>query len=642
MDFSFAGQFRSLINIPAAPETVFAASREVMASLFAPGAVSYRRRIFPDDGQMSIAVVCQRMIPSQASGVAFSVDTMNLRQDTMVIVAAWGQGEAVVEGRIPTDTFIVKKGPEPFILERHVAKKTHGLYPRPTSTGTGAMGGGLGQGSQPAQATAATGGLEVQDIAPERQDIPCLTDETILTLARQVCHLETTSKWPQDVEWAIDNEGALFLLQARSLILNEGSAYDRALPERLAAYSLLSSGQGRVAQQGIGAGPVRIINHPDELADFPEGAVLVSRRDSSRFVEVMAKASAIVTEVGTPVSHMATICREFKVPCLVNVQGVLGKVTDGEVITIDTEDRRIYQGRVEELLAYNASSSMNVMASLEFRLLRRILKKVSVLSLVDPMLREFTVEGCLSYHDILRFNHETAVQTLVEMGKDEQRILSGHLARRLALPIPTGILVIDIGGGLTPEAPANDLPLTAVTSIPFASILKGMLHPGIWHTAPMTVGVRDLMHSMFNPAHDVVNRQYTGHNIAVIGSHYVNLCFRLGYHFNIIDVHCGPVEQNNHIYFRFLGGVTDMTKRSRRSLMISTILTAFDFTVQTRGDLVTARLTHLPVEEMERILDILGRLVGFTRQLDVKMESDERAEEYAEAFLNGDYEIASL
>ena len=84
-----------------------------------------------------------------------------------------------------------------------------------------------------------------------------------------------------------------------------------------------------------------------------------------------------------------------------------------------------------------------------------------------------------------------------------------------------------------------------------------------------------------------------------------------------------------------------MTKRSRRAAMITTILEAFEFNVQTRGDLVTARLSHLPVAELERTLDILGRLVGFTRQLDVRMESDQRAEEYAEAFLNGDYGIVS-
>ena len=81
-----------------------------------------------------------------------------------------------------------------------------------------------------------------------------------------------------------------------------------------------------------------------------------------------------------------------------------------------------------------------------------------------------------------------------------------------------------------------------------------------------------------------------------------------------------------------------MAKRSRRTAMIAMILKEFEFNVQTKGDLVTARLSHIPQSEAERTLDILGRLVGFTRQLDVRMESEEIVQQYAEAFLRGDYE----
>jgi len=97
------------------------------------------------------------------------------------------------------------------------------------------------------------------------------------------------------------------------------------------------------------------------------------------------------------------------------------------------------------------------------------------------------------------------------------------------------------------------------------------------------------------------------------------------------------VERDNHIYFRFLGGATDLAKRSRRAALIATILEAFDFSVRTRGDLVIARASNLAQSEMVRTLDILGRLVGFTRQLDVQMVDDQAVARYAEAFLMGDY-----
>lgn len=614
MDFSFAGQFRTVLNVSANPSAIFQAYLEVAASLFAESAVIYRRGVFPGEGLMTIAAGCQPMVASQASGLLYTVDPADANGERMVIVGAWGQGEAVVEGGVATDSFQLTKGEVPEILERHVVLKSTGRYP------------------------AAGDGFEERPIPLALAGQPCLSEEQIMTLATVAMRIEQAFRRPQDIEWAVDSAGELFILQARPLFIPESAADHQAVAVAVAHLQPLLHG-GRVASLGVGAGPVYRVLNSEDLEAFPDGAVLVARRDSAIFSRVLARAAAIVTEVGTPLSHMATLCREMRVPCLVNVPHLLDKVIDGDEVTVDAENGNIYRGRINELLSLQVSESMDVNASVEFRMLRQIVRATSVLHLVDPLLGEFRAEACQSYHDILRFTHETAVQTLVDMGRDEQRLLGGHMARRLRLPIPTGILVVDIGGGLTPDAPRNDVPLTSIASVPFRAILRGMLYPDIWHNAPMPVGLRDLMHSMFDPAHDLVNRQYTGHNIAIIGDHYVNLCFRLGYHFNIIDAHCDTVEQNNHLYFRFLGGVTDMTKRSRRALMIAIILRAFEFNVQTSGDLVTARLSHLPVAEVERTLDILGRLVGFTRQLDVRMESDARAEEYAEAFLNGDYGI---
>jgi pyruvate,water dikinase len=307
---------------------------------------------------------------------------------------------------------------------------------------------------------------------------------------------------------------------------------------------------------------------------------------------------------------------------------------------VDAEDRRIYRGRVTELLTYQATTTMDLHMAPEFRMLRRILREVSRLHLVDPLMQEFRPEGCRTFHDVLRLIHETAVLHLVELGRDD-RCLPGGLARRLNLPIQAGILAIDIGGGLAPEAPPDQVPFTAIRSIPFRAILQGMLFPGAWHQETMPVTFRDMMHSMMTTPQDTLSGQYTGHNIAIISETYVNLCFRFGYHFNIIDAFCHDVERDNHIYFRFLGGATDIAKRSRRATLIATILAAFDFNIQTKGDLVIARTGNLAQPEMERTLDILGRLIGFTRQLDVQMTNDQTMARYAEAFLMGDYGIVS-
>jgi pyruvate,water dikinase len=616
MELSFAGLFRSVLNVPAETDAIFRAYREVVASLFGPQPVQYRRQLTPGEGPMAIAVGCQRLVDAEVSGVAYSLDPLAPASPAMIITAAWGQGEVVVEGAIPTDSFRLEKSPPFRLLASQAADKKTGRYPAPD------------------------GGLEERSIPAAAQQDLCLTPVQLAEIAARVVHLENLAKRPVDVEWAIDGRGELYIIQARPLVIREQEVGTRALPAVLDAYEQLVSGQGKIAQQGIGAGPVFIVSSQEDLQHFPEGAVLVSRRDSSSFLRVMHRAAAILTEIGTPVSHMATLCREMRVPCLVDVPGILNKVHSGMEVTVDAEDRRIYKGRIPELAAYQAAS-LDLATSKEFRLLRRIIRTVSRLQLLDPLLQEFTPEACQTYHDILRYTHEIAVVKLVDVGRDERCLLRDHLVRRMELPIPAGILVIDIDGGLAPDAPPDQVEFKDVASVPFRAILEGMLYPDVWHRATMPVGFKDLVSSMLNAPPDAVAGQYSGHNIAVVSRDYVNLCFRFGYHFNIIDAHCHDVARDNHIYFRFLGGATDLTKRSRRAKLIALILEAFDFNVRTKGDLVIARAGNMVRSEMERTLDILGRLVGFTRQLDVRLDSDRSVEHYAEAFLLGNYDVIS-
>lgn len=617
MEFSFAGQFQSIINVGSTVDEVFQAYLKVVASLFSMEAVAYCRQVLPKERQMSIAAVCQHMVAARSSGVAFSVDTMAPENETMVIVGAWGQCDAIVEGHTPTDTFIMNKVEPPVVIESTISSKSQGRY------------------------QAESGGLEYRKIENSLREQPCLTDAELVQINRTIRQLELFYKRPQDVEWSIDESGKLFILQARPLIIAQEVFQNRILPEELAGYECIVKGRGRVAQQGIGAGPVMIVSGPSDLDDFPDGAVLVSRTDSSHFVKVMKRAAAIVTETGTPVSHMATLCREMRVPCLVNVENIISLVTNGEEITVDAEDNIIYRGRVKELLTYSSTSTIQINFSYEFLLLRRILKKVATLNLVDPLLQNFTVDGCRTYHDILRFVHETAVMELVSIGRDEGKLLRGRLARRMDLPIPAGILVIDIGGGLREQAPDDGVKFTDIKSSPFRAVLQGMLFPGVWHLGAMKVGMRDLVSSMLSAPNDTLDGRYSGHNIAIISKDYVNLCFRLGYHYNIIDAHCSNNERDNHIYFRFLGGASDITKRTRRAVMIASILEAFDFNVRIKGDMVVARSGNMVFTEMERTLDILGRLVGFTRQLDVRLDNDRIVEQYVEAFLYGNYGLVT-
>ncbi|RUM87256.1 MAG: hypothetical protein DSZ23_06100 [Thermodesulfatator sp.] len=616
MDFSFAGQFDTVLNVRARPNDIFLAYRKVMASLFGKHVIEYRRTVLEGEGQMSIAALCQLMVNARSSGVLFTIDPLDSQSEDIVIVGNWGQGEAVVDGKMPTDTFRVSRKGGLKIVSRQVSRKKEALY------------------------LSAVGGLEKKNVPEELWDKPCLSDEEVIHLAGMGLRLENYFKRPQDVEWVVNLRDELLILQSRGLLLKEQDHIERSLLNLDEKYEIISKGEGLTAQQGIGCGPVKIVRTMKDLEDIPEGAVLVSPRDMSKFVQVMKKVSAIVTEVGTPVSHMATICRELGVPCLVNVKDILSKVHDGMIVTVDAEDQKIYKGKVKELLAYRNSRAMNVFESRDFRLLRRFLNAVAPLNLVDPLIEDFKMENCETYHDILRFIHEKAVQELIALGKDEKRLLKGNITRRLELSIPAGILCVDLGGGISEDAPQDHCELKHITSIPFRALLKGMTAPGVWHTQVMDVSLRDMVSSMINAPTDALDGQYSGHNIAIITREYVNLSLRFGYHFNIVDAYCSDFPRDNHIYFRFLGGATDLTKRSRRARLIAEILRAYDLNVKTKGDVVTARLGNMQRKDMEYILDILGRLIGFTRQLDVHMENDAQIDRYLQAFLNGQYDVS--
>jgi pyruvate,water dikinase len=122
-------------------------------------------------------------------------------------------------------------------------------------------------------------------------------------------------------------------------------------------------------------------------------------------------------------------------------------------------------------------------------------------------------------------------------------------------------------------------------------------------------------------------------NLAIISDRYLNLNLHLGYHFNQVDSYVSETRNDNYIYFRFVGGVTDSIRRSRRARMISTILKKHDFMVEIAGDFIIARLKKF---ERQALLDrhwMLGYLIGFTRQMDVSMRDDSMVEKGVDKFM---------
>ncbi len=607
---SFAGLFDTRVGVR--PEGVPRAYRQVVASLFCAPALVYRKQRALELHELMMAVGCQVLIPAKASGVLYTRDPANVHKEVMLVGALWGLGEPLVGGEATGDTYTISRTPPHRALALKVVRKPRRLVPRPE------------------------GGLKWEDVPPKMQTMGCLGPEELKVLGATGLKLEKHFRRPQDVEWVLDEEGEIWIVQSRPLQL----AADRQdlagdIAEVLRSYPVIFHGKGSVVQGGIAAGRVFVVRTDEDMERFPEGAVLVTRRSSPRLARILRKAAAVLTDLGSPTGHMATIARELRVPTIVGTEVATKLLHTGQEVTVDATQNVVYQGLVKELEYYHLTEE-SFEDMYEYRLLRRILRRIAPLNLIDASSRDFTPANCTTYHDIVRFIHEKAVAELISHhglnGTSPQR------GKRLKCSVPLDIVIIDIGGGLSPDAHGPEVVPSQLRSLPMKAFVEGLARPGFWSTESVPVDFKAFMSSLTRTfSFNVASPSYVGQNLAVISREYANITLRLGYHFTMIDAYITPVANDNHAYFRFLGGVTDMVRRSRRARLLERILTDHDFRVETRGDLVVARIKKLPMEMMLEKMRLLGCLVGFTRQLDVKMVRDEAVEEAVEEF-NGLYE----
>lgn len=608
-ELSFSGLHQSVLNV--LPGQVPEAYKQVLASLYAPEALTYRLEMgmIGEEGVMS--VLCQEMIHSQASGVVQTVFSEDSEPDCMAIYASFGLGRTVVEGRGALDRFVIEKHPPYGIRSQDVPTKDSFVRPAPG------------------------GGEEEITLEESMRNRPSISEETIHTLVKWALTLERYFKRPQEIEWAVDGTGNCWVLQSRNLVIPEFLDNHREdICESCASYPILIMDKGVVAHAGVGCGRVHTVHSNEDMNNFPEGAVLVTPYTAPWLAQIVPKAAAIVAERGSVAGHLSTIAREFRVPTLIGVDDASVILHDGMEITLDTHHRMIYSGEVRELLQYELREQTVFEESPEFRLLRRLLKRVAPLHLIDPQSPEFTPAGCTSVHDMIRFIHEKAVQELIDLSASLHRF-KGIRVRTLISDVPIGLKLLDLGAGIAPEATDDKVRIDEVSSLPLRALWAGISDRNVWSTEPVDVDFKGLMSSLtrnWDATGGGVSS--SGFNLAVINKIYMNLHLRLGYHFNLIDARMDDEPQHNHIYFRFVGGVTDITRRSRRAKVLASILSNYHFNAVTKGDLVVARLLHLPKTEIRERLQIIGALIGFTRQLDIQLRSDQDIPRFVEEFFN--------
>ena len=301
---------------------------------------------------------------------------------------------------------------------------------------------------------------------------------------------------------------------------------------------------------------------------------------------------------------------------------------------MDAERNVVYEGRIKELLHHQLLERASFETTYEFQLLRRLLKRVAPLTLVDPEAPNFTTAGCRTLHDVLRFIHEKAINALAAIAQDPGTLMK-HGGLRLKADLPLNLMLIDIGGGLKPgPGKGKWVEPGDIRSEPMLALWSGMEGPDVWNTDPIAADFKGLISSVTRTqAMALSGHVLTGLNVAVLSANYLNLKLRVGYHFTVVDASLTSFAEKNSIFFRFIGGATDITRRSRRAVLLGSILEEFGFKVEKKGDLVIARAVNGREEQTRAHLQIIGRLIGFLRQLDILMKDDGAVDHYFNRFM---------
>jgi pyruvate,water dikinase len=261
--------------------------------------------------------------------VMFSIDTETGFPDTVLIDAAWGLGETVVQGMVEPDEYHVfkplldKDGWKPIVHKSVGAKAEKMIY---------------GQGDEPE---------ELVDTSDEERASFVLNDDEVLQLARWAVEIERHYGKPMDMEWAKDGKtGELHIVQARP-----ETVQSRTLAGHLENYRLKEKGKplarGLAIGDAIATGKVCRLKTADEIDRFRKGAVLVTEMTDPDWVPIMKQAAAIVTDHGGRTSHAAIVSRELGLPAIVGTEDATSRLADDQEVTVscaEGDEGVVYEG----------------------------------------------------------------------------------------------------------------------------------------------------------------------------------------------------------------------------------------------------------------------------------------------------------
>jgi pyruvate,water dikinase len=311
---SFAGQQDTYLNIKG-KKNVVKYVKKCWSSLYTSRAIFYRAQQNFDLGSVSIAVVVQKMVNAEKSGVMFTSHPVTGKK-LAIIEATWGLGEALVSGKVSPDTYIFDRDNKK-LIEKKLGTKSIMITRDPE-----------------------TGESIEKEVDNSLRESFALTEEEIQKLVSIGEVIEDLYGHPQDVEWAIER-GEIYIVQSRAITTIKGEM-EKPTPSE---GEVLLKGLG--ASPGMATGEVKILNDASRLDKVQEGDILVTKMTTPDMVPAMKRAGAIVTDEGGLTCHAAIVSRELGTPAVVGTKKATTLLKDNMVITVDGERGVVYRGTVK-------------------------------------------------------------------------------------------------------------------------------------------------------------------------------------------------------------------------------------------------------------------------------------------------------
>jgi pyruvate,water dikinase len=310
---SFAGQNETFLNIKGKYETVEAV-KKCFASLFTARSIYYRIKKGFKHKDVLIAVVVQKMINSDKSGVIFSRNPTT-NENNVIIESVYGLGEGIVSGKISPDKHIVTRKLE--IIDEIISEKKIALTRN------------------------SEGKNIVVKLNEDKAKSQVLTEEEIKKLAKYAIKLEEHYNKPQDIEFAIDSN-EIYIVQTRPI-----TTIGKKIEEKKISGGKLIV-KGLAASPGIGIGEVKIVENIQDLQKVQKGNILVTKMTNPDMVVTMQRSSGIVTDEGGMTCHAAIVSREMGIPAVVGTGQATSLLKENMLITVDGFNGEIYKGQEKE------------------------------------------------------------------------------------------------------------------------------------------------------------------------------------------------------------------------------------------------------------------------------------------------------